>query len=137
MFRVFLWGLGNPCGALGWFLGPFGPKSVFRKPEKMVHWTPGGLSWRTPKSIEKLLKFIHVGIFLNKSVSRNTVTGPHARSLFIKAVCNYGDPVRTGALFSKNGLIAQSSQTTSNNETKSKPKASNFEAKGQQNVIDW
>ena len=26
-------GLGDPWGALGWFLGPFGPKSVFRSVE--------------------------------------------------------------------------------------------------------
>ena len=89
MFPDGFWGLGEPWGAFGWFLGPFGPKSVFRTGEHGSLdplWAP----LTDPKIDRKSLKFINVGIFFSKKVCPKT--GPQARSLFIEVLCNFGDP---------------------------------------------
>ena len=65
MFRDDFWGLGDPWGALGWFLGPFGPKSVFRT-GKHGSLDPLWASLADPKIGRKSLKVIHVGIVVQK-----------------------------------------------------------------------
>ena len=92
MFRDDFWGLGDPWGALGRFLGPFGPKSVFRT-GKHGSLDPLWAPLADPKIDRKSLKFIHVDLFFEKMCPK---TGPPARPLFIQVVCNSGDP---GTLF--------------------------------------
>ena len=93
MFPGDFWSLGEPWETFGWFLGPFGPKSVFRTGEHGSLdplWAP----LADPKIGRKSLKVIHVGIVVQKKMCPKT--GPPARSLFIKVSCNSDDP---GTLF--------------------------------------
>ena len=88
MFRDDFWGLGDPWGALGWVLEPFGPKSVFRTGEHGSLdplWAP----LADPKIDRKSFMLIHNAFLFKKSVSQNRST---SKITFIKVLCNFGDP---------------------------------------------
>ena len=128
MFRDDFWGLGDPWGALGRFLGPFGPKSVFRT-GKHGSLDPLWAPLADPKIDRKSLKFIHVDLFFEKNVSQNRST---SKTTFYPSCVQFWWPRNlvfwalacTGARFSKNGLITKSCKKTSQSTTKWKPQAS-------------
>ena len=140
-FRVIFGALGSLGGPLGGSGGPFGPKSVFRTGEHGSLdplWAP----LADPKIDRKSLKLIHVGIFCPKKFVPKQV---HKQDHFVSKFCAIlvtPEPcfltlARTGARFSKNGLITKSCKQTSKSWTKWKPKASNAESKDQPIAILW
>ena len=82
MFRDDFWGLGDPWGALGRFLGPFGPKSVFRT-GKHGSLDPLWAPLADPKIDRKSLKFIHVDLFVEKCVPKQV----HQQDHFLFKLC--------------------------------------------------
>ena len=87
-FRVIFGALGSLGGPLGGAWSHLVPR-VFSEPENMVRWTPCGLPWRTLKSIENHSCWSMLALLFKKVCPK---TGPQARSLFIKVLCNFGDP---------------------------------------------
>ena len=80
---VIFWGLGDPWGALGWVLGPFGPNSVFRT-GKHSSLDPLWAPLADPKIGRKSLKVIHVGVFVQKKCVPKQV---HQQGHFLLKFC--------------------------------------------------
>ena len=77
------WSLGEPWGAFGWFLGPFGPKSVFRTGEHGSLdplWAP----LADPKIDRKSFMLIHTCIFFQKKCVPKQV---HKQDHFLSKFC--------------------------------------------------
>ena len=77
------WSLGEPWGAFGWFLGPFGPKSVFRTGEHGsldFLWAP----LADPKIDRKSFMLINTSIFFQKKCVPKQV---HKQDHFLSKFC--------------------------------------------------
>merc|ERR1711966_134293 len=72
-FRLIFGALGSLGGPLGGSWSHLVPR-VFSEPENRVRWTPCGLPWRTPKSLENHSCCSMLASFFKKSVSQNRST---------------------------------------------------------------